>query len=173
MRIKLLILTCALALVHIVASQNSTETPEPTQDEKCERHNGSCSDCVKESAQCFYCTKNDHCFYRPPEKVGPDDRCGSLDDMKRFTCIVSTKTGYIVIGSVTGVLVLLFLICCCYCCRKRTKSNNVAEWVKWEKNRAERTTWRDEQRKERQGRMDDIRQKYGLDERKYDRNITK
>ena len=180
MQVQTLLLTLVLALVlHVASSENSTEPgpPELTIGEKCERHNGSCSDCVGESSECIYCTKNDLCFYRPTKNVGPDERCGSLNDMKRLTCLVSSKTAYIIIGSVAGVLIMVILICCCYCCRRRTKSNNISDWVKWEKNRAERTTWREEQRKERQGRMDDIRKKYGLDERsppgKYDRNITK
>jgi len=47
------------------------------------------------------------------------------------------------------------------------------DWLKWERIRETRTAAREEQRAERQNRMDDIRKKYGIEERKYDRSITK
>lgn len=81
---------------------------------------------------------------------------------------------YVGIGIAGGLVLLLItaFICCC-CCRKKKGTQNMKDWLKWERVRETRTAEREGQRQERQSRMDDIRRKYGIEERgKYDRSIT-
>lgn len=95
--------------------------------------------------------------------------------MKQLWCKLNKKWLYIGLGAGGGLVLLIIAICCCYCCCCRgSKKGEMKEWMKWEKMRANRTAQREEQRRDRQVRMDDIRRKYGIeDSRRYDRNITK
>jgi len=174
MKMYAVLLLCFVALAAItvepVTADGNASTPE---DAACEKHAGNCKECVKESAQCFYCTKNDKCFYTKATKLDADDRCGSLKDMKQLTCFANKLWLYVGIGIGGGILLIIITaICCCCCCKKKKNVTNMKDWLKWERIRENRTAQREEQRAERQNRMDDIRRKYGIEERKYDRSIT-
>ncbi|KAI1299199.1 hypothetical protein HDE_03895 [Halotydeus destructor] len=139
----------------------TTVTPE----EACARRNSSCGDCVQ-SRSCFYCVKNGKCLYYPFSKLQPvPETCGSLEDMRYLTCDVGLKTIWIVMASAVGVVLLLLTICCCWCCRSRASRARMNEWVKWDKDRATRDAARENKRRERQERMDIVRQRYGIADR--------
>lgn len=114
---------------------------------------------------CYYCIPNENCSVYPFKAFDPVPSCGTgLQDIQWRTCKLSLKTILITVGTLGGILLVALLCCCCYCCccRGGSDGGQGKEWLKFEKMRSSRKAATEEKRKERQERMNDIRQKYGL-----------
>jgi len=148
------------------------QTPTPlTLDEDCALGNKSCSDCVGRGAKCLYCYTNPlKCIPYPAGSVIPHKSLCPLKEARWGVCWVNYEILLIVMGCLAGVI-LISCGCCIYCCC--CKPNAARQRKKYQKEEArlarekeERSAKHTERRAERQSRMDEIRQKYGLNSNK-------
>lgn len=139
----------------------TTISPPTTPSPSCDQFgNATCNDCVKNGrVHCYYCYDDKSChpyfknikvFDCPLSKTGIE------------TCYVSGQTLIIVISSVAGVLLLSLIICCCTCCRKFQRARLQRQLNRWDQQRQERQERSAARRADRETKMDEIRQKYGI-----------
>ena len=142
-------------------------TNETLENVSCESRNSSCSFCVK-SKKCFYCYSTSSCLPFDLRLTG----CSSVRETAYGTCFVKFTVLAISLGSMAGVVLLAIVIACCCCCNCQRKRSG------WEvDNQKENLTMRGSvirdnafaKREERQRRVDEIKRKYGIPEKKYNR----
>lgn len=148
-----------------LAFQSSSQNGSSAK-ENCESRNSSCAECVK-SKKCFYCYPTSKCLDFSLRFSG----CSSIKETAYGTCLVKSNVLAIALGSVAGVVILGMAIACCCCCRCQRKRSG------WEvDNQKENLTMRASvirdnayAREERQKRVDEIKRKYGIPDKKYNR----
>ncbi|XP_053214746.1 pituitary tumor-transforming gene 1 protein-interacting protein-like [Panonychus citri] len=137
---------------------------ETVENVSCESRNSSCSSCVK-SKKCFYCYSTSSCLPFNLKLSG----CSSVKETAYGTCLVKFNVLAISLGSMAGVILLTIVITCCCCCNCQRKRSG------WEvDNQKENLTMRGSvirdnafaKREERQRRVDEIKRKYGIPEKK-------
>jgi hypothetical protein len=144
----------------------TSTTPRPTTtlspEEECQQHNGSCDKCVS-NARCLYCYTDNKCTLYPSSKILPSSGVCALDKARWGVCWLNFEA-LIISLSVIGGVIIITSICCvyCCCCRGGGKAKFEREDAKFESQKMERKAKQDERRADRQGRLDEIRRKYGL-----------
>lgn len=143
----------------------STTTMDP---EALCRSKTNCNDCVSvEGAKCYFCYSNatgmESCRLYPAEKVFPRSEECALSQARWGVCWVNFEALIISMSVIAGVL-LISVITAIYCCCCRSRKSGVVDStsIKWERETQERERRHADRRVEREAKMDQIRQKYGL-----------
>jgi len=165
--INLLVLTwISFTLAACFLGQNVVEGADPPNlNMTCERLNGSCDECLKNTS-CLWCSNPQKCVPYPYQNVLPPNSVCGLSKARWGVCWLNFEALIISMSVVGGILIIGITLCCCKCCGCCCFSNNSAKYAReserMERERQERSMRQDERKKDRQQRNDDIRRKYGL-----------
>ncbi|CAF1050328.1 unnamed protein product [Brachionus calyciflorus] len=131
--------------------------------DECFSLNSTCEDCLGNS-KCFFCLETNSCQTYEVDGIFPKGCKASKS--RWISCSLNFEA--LLIGLISGGVVILLIIgcCVCYCCNKTCKAISDRSMERFERKIRKQRDFikqkNEERKKERQSRNDAIRIKYGL-----------